>query len=222
VDQAIAAVARTLGTLPPRKTDPKPDAARRPSLPAKPIQQVWLLDGSEPDKAAVRVYWPGVEGDDYHTSRKLQVLAEILGDRLRVKIREELGATYGPLQDVWGSEVWPGYGYLFVEIETAPKMAERVATLTRRIAADLAAKGITDDEFLRVIEPRRANLVQQLRNNAYWTHHVLARMQENPARVEWPLTRSTDYQSMRKEDVHETARRFLGGNRVYTFIARPK
>jgi zinc protease len=222
VEKSIVAVARTLGTLPVRKPDPKPDPARKPSLPAKPIQQVWLLEGSEPGKAAVRVYWPGVEGDDFHASRKLQVLAEILNDRLRVKIREELGATYGPLQDVWGSEVWPGFGYLYVEIETAPKMAERVASLTRRIAADIVARGITPDEFQRVIGPRLANLKQELRNNGYWIHHVLSRMQEVPTRVEWPLTRNSDYQSMKREEVEEIARRYLGGSRVYTFIAKPK
>ncbi len=221
VEPTIAVVARTLGALPPRQIDPLPDPARKPVLPAQPIMQTWLLEGSEPGKAAVRVYWPGVDGEDYHTSRKLQVLAEILNDRLRVKIREELGATYGPLQDVWGSEVWPGYGYLYVEIECAPAMAERVATLTRRIAADLAAKGITQDEFERVIEPRLASLRQELRNNGYWTYHVLSRMQEKPDRVNWPLTRDHDYRSMRREDVGEVARRSLGG-RTYTFIARPK
>jgi zinc protease len=191
-------------------------------VPARYIQQVWTLDPGEPGKAAVRVYWPGTDGDDYHTSRRLQVLAEILGDRLRVKIREELGATYGPLHDVWGSERWPGYGYLFVEIETAPAMAEKVAALTRRIAADLATKGITPDEFERVLEPRLASLRQELRQNGYWTYYVLARMQELPARVDWPLTRDGEYRTMRREEVEATARRFLGDGRVYTFIARPK
>jgi hypothetical protein len=47
-------------------------------------------------------------------------------------------------------------------------------------------------------------------------------MQELPGRVEWPLTRSSDYQSMKKEDIEEVARRFLGGSRFYTFIAKPK
>lgn len=221
VEAATAALGRTLGALPPRKPDPSP-TNRTPSLPARPIQQTWPLDNSEPGKAAVRVYWPGVDDDDCHTTRQLQVLAELLGDRLRVKIREELGATYSPLHDVWGSEVWPGYGYLVVEVETAPAMAEKVAALIRRIAADLATKGITQDEFERTIEPRLANLKQELRNNGYWLYHVLPRMQENPSRVNWPLTRDADYRSMKRTDLEAVARRFLGGPRVYTFIARPK
>lgn len=221
-EAVITAVARTIGALPERKTDPTPDAKRQPSFPAKPINQLWLLEGSEPGKAAVRVYWPGVDADDYHTSRHLQVLAEILKDRLRVKIREELGATYGPLDDVWGSDVWPGYGYLYVEIETAPAMAERVASLTRRIATDLATKGVTRDEFERVLEPRLANLKQELRQNGYWTYYVLSCMQEKPARVDWPLTRDQHYRGMKREDLNAIARRTLGSNRVCTFIARPK
>ena len=145
-----------------------------------------------------------------------------VGNSLRVKIREELGATYGPLRDVWGSNAWPGYGYFYVEVETTPAMAERVATMTRRIATDIATKGISQDEFERVIEPRLASLKQELRNNGYWTHHVLSRMQEYPGRVSWPLTRSSDYQGMLKKEVEEVARKYIGGGKVYTFIARPK
>ncbi len=223
VEDTLAAVGRTLGALPARDAvAPKPDPARRPVLPAQSLQQTWLLENGEAGKAAVRVYWPGVDDDDFRTVRRLQVLAEILNDRLRVKIREELGATYSPQSDVWSSNAWPGYGYFYVEIETTPAMAERIANMTRHIATDIVTKGITQDEFERVIEPRRASLKQELRNNNYWTHHVLSRMQENPGRVSWPLTRSSDYHDMLKKDVEETARRFIGSGRVYTFIARPK
>ncbi len=222
VESAVTAVARTLGALPARQAAARPEAARRPQLPAKPVRHTWLLQDSEPDKAAVRLYWPAVDGDDFHTMRRLQVLAEILNDRLRVKIREELGVTYGPLQGVWGSDVWPGYGYLFVEIETAPRMADRVADLTRDIARDLATRGITADEFERAIQPRLANLKQELRNNAYWTYYVLSRLQEKPGRAEWLLTRNSDYEQMRRADIEAVARRFLDPKRSYTFIARPK
>ncbi len=223
IEDAFGAVSRTLGALPARQVDPKPDLARRPRLPAKPIKQLWMLEAGEPGKAAVRVYWPGVDDDDFRSIRRLQVLAEILNDRLRVRIREELGATYGPLSTVWGSSAWPGYGYFYVDIETAPDMAEKVAQLTRKIATDIATKGISQDEFERVIEPRLASLKQELRNNGYWTHYVLCRMQENPGRISWPLTRSIDYQGMLKKEVEEIARRYIGnGTNCYTFIARPK
>jgi zinc protease len=222
IETTLAALARTLGALPPRGTDPKPDPARRPALPPESFRHTWLLESSEAGKAAVHLYWPGVDDDDFRTTRRIQVLAEILNDRLRVKIREELGATYGSVEGVWGSEVWRGYGYLFVEIETSPALADRVAALTRRIAGDIAAKGVTQDEFERAIEPRVATLKQELRNNGYWIHHVLCRMQENPSRVSWPLTRNSDYQEMTRNEVNEVARRFLGGDRVYLFTARPK
>ena len=92
----------------------------------------------------------------------------------------------------------------------------------RATAADIAELKVMADEFARALEPRVATLQQELRENGYWTYHVLARMQENPARVEWPLTRDADYRTMKREDVEAVARRFLGGNRTYTFIARPK
>jgi len=72
------------------------------------------------------------------------------------------------------------------------------------------------------MEPRRVTLKQVLRSNTYWTGHILSRLQGKPGRVNWPLTRNSDYQAMRREDIEAVARRFLGNEHVYTFIARPK
>ncbi len=222
VDNAVGAVARTLGALPSREPEPPLDQARRPKLPARTLHLVWALEGSEPDKAAVRIFWPGVGGSDYHNSRKLEVLADILNDRLRVKIREELGATYGPLQQEWGSEIWPDYGYSSIGMECAPVMAERVTTLARKIAVDLATNGITPDEFERIMAPRRASLAQVLHSNGYWVGNILCHAQDQPDRLNWPRTRDHDYLTMQRQDIEEVARRFLRPDHIYTFIARPK
>ena len=220
VDPAIAAVSRTLGTLAMRSATLLPDRSRRPTFPARATGENWRLDTPEA-KAAVRAYWPGVGLDDFRVSRQLQVLADILNDRLRLKIREELGATYGPQADEWGSELWPGYGTLSVAIETSPALVEKVAALTRKIAADLAAHGITPEEFTRAIEPHRAGLDQQMRNNTYWTYHVLAKMQQMPERIDWPRTRKEDYLTMTRESVEKLARRHLAPERACIFIAKP-
>ncbi len=169
----------------------------------------------------MRIYWPGVDDADYHTTRKLHILCDILVDRLRVKIREELGATYSPQKLLWGSSVWPSFGYFAVEVETSPAMAGKVATIIHRTATDLAAGGITQDEFERAIAPVEASLEKDLRENNYWTD-LLSRIQKSPDCLNWPLTRNQDYRGMTRQDVEDVARRFLGPPRVFTFIARPK
>ncbi|WP_438482487.1 M16 family metallopeptidase [Oleiharenicola lentus] len=219
-ESVVAIVSRTLGTLPERQLLSNADLARKPSLPMKASYQAWKMDTTEA-KAAVRVYWPGVDTDDYRGARRLQVLGDILNDRLRLKIREELGATYGSTVESWGSEKWPGYGYLCAMIETSPQKAEQVAKLTRKIAADIAAKGITDEEFARAMEPRFATLDQQLRSNSYWTYHVLSRMQETPTRIQWPLTRNDDYRAMLRRSVESYAKTSLKAERAHVFIAVP-
>jgi zinc protease len=221
VESTVLSVGRTLGSLPPRQAEPKPDPLRRPSIPAKAIQQTWPTTGTETGKAAVRIYWPGVDDADYHTNRKLHILCDILVDRLRVKIREELGATYSPQKLLWGSLVWPGFGYFAVEVETSPAMVGKVATIIRRTATDLAAGKITQDEFERAIAPVEASLEKDLRENNYWTD-LLSRIQKSPDCLNWPLTRNQDYRGMTRQDVEDVARRFLGTPRVFTFIARPK
>ncbi len=61
-------------------------------------------------------------------------------------------------------------------------ISPRRFALTRSIAVDLAATGITPDEFERVIEPRRVNLMQVLRSNPYWLGNILSPMQVMPSR----------------------------------------
>jgi zinc protease len=221
LEPTLTMLSATFGALPARTALPPADLTRRPSVPTKSIDQKWPLETTEA-KGAVRVYWPAVDSQDFRTSRKLQILSNVLNDRLRKKIREDLGATYGPEVDAWGSEIWSDYGYLFVAIETSPKQAARVAKLTRKIAEDIARKGITDEEFNRALGPQIATLDQQLRDNQYWTYHILAKLQEDPARLQWPLTREHDYRTMTRQSVEAVARTYLRSERAHTFIAVPR
>ena len=128
IESTIAAAARTFGTLPARQPPALPDPARRPVYPAAPVNRTWKIPSPE-KKAMVRVHWPGTDDNDFHVQRRLNILAAILADRLRVKLRVELGATYAPQAESWGSRVYPGYGYVFADVVTAPRQAEKVAQL---------------------------------------------------------------------------------------------
>jgi hypothetical protein len=57
------------------------------------------------------------------------LLAAILTDRLRIKVREELGGSYGPQAENIGSDTFPGYGYMAASIDVAPAEAEKISNL---------------------------------------------------------------------------------------------
>ena len=218
VESTIAAAARTFGTLPARQTPAPVDLKRRPAYPSVPVNRTWRIPSPE-KKAMVRVHWPGTDDNDFHVQRRLNILAAILTDRLRVKLRVELGATYAPQAESWGSRVYPGYGYLFADVVTAPGLAGKVAELVRGIAADLAAKGITPDEFERARQPVIATLKQHLRNNSYWLWYILTYLQEDPAVATLPLTRSEDYSAITLAELEDLAKTHLRPDRACTVIS---
>jgi zinc protease len=220
-EAATAAAARTVGALATRVPAPAVTEANPPHFPGKLVRQTFRVETPE-SKAVVQVSWPGTDNNDFHRDRRIAVLGAVIEDRLRVKLREELGMTYAPSGDSWGSTVWPGYGYLFVEAIVAPRQADRTADLVHRIAEDIRLHGITDDEFNRAREPRLATLDQDLRKNSYWLYHVLAELQARPEAAQLPLTRADDYRNMRREDIEQTARECLGAPGSCVLIVRPK
>jgi len=220
-DEAVGLAAATVGTLAAREPNPPVDSRHPPAFPARPVYQTWRIDTPNP-KAVVQVSWPGVGDQDYFRTRRLQVLGEILTDRVRLKLREEQGLTYSPAFNVWGSLAWADFGCLTEEVIVAPKQSERTAELIQKIADDIVAHGITDDEFDRAWRPRLATLPQDLRANAYWSDFVVPRLQSYPHGIEAPLTHDSDYLHMRKSEVEAAARSAFGSKRLCVFIVRPK
>src|SRR5205807_1609432 len=105
------------------------------------------------------------------------MLASVLSDRLRVKVREELGGAYSPGAGSNASEIYPGYGFVIANITVDPAKAKEITEVTVALAADLAEKGVTADELDRAKQPTLTAIRESLRNNGYWMT-VLGRAQE--------------------------------------------
>ncbi|MFM7751973.1 MAG: insulinase family protein, partial [Opitutaceae bacterium] len=142
VEETINAVARTLGALPPR--DPRPDLAdlRRVSFPKEPFTREYTIS-SEIPKGVVSLYWPTADASDIRRTRRLTMLASVFSDRLRVKIREEMGGTYSPRAGSSTSDTFAGYGYITSSIDVDPATAAKVREAVVALADDLARNGVT-------------------------------------------------------------------------------
>jgi zinc protease len=208
VDATIAAVARTLGALP--KRDPKPELAeaKRVKFPAEPFTREYKI-ATEIPKGVVALYWPTTDGRDIRRARRLNMLGEVFSDRLRLKVREELGDAYSPGVGSSASDLFPGYGYIQSSVTVDPPRALQVADIIIEIAGEIAGKGITEDQLDRAKKPVLTTLRESARTNQYWLSAVLGRAQERPEVLDWCRSRYADNEAITVAELTELANAYL-------------
>lgn len=223
IEETTNLLSRTLGALPQRNIEPidLSDLARI-QMPTPPEEKTYIYN-SRLTKAVTLVHYPttGINGDIQRT-RRLNLLASIFGDRLREKLREELGATYSPRAGSTQSDAYPTFGTISATSTGKPADTTRVANVIRDIADELAGDGVTADEFDRALQPALGQLRESLRQNSYWLSAVLSFSQAEPEKLEWARTRDADYQSITAEELSEYAAGYLGAERALTFQILPK
>ncbi|MDP3073902.1 MAG: insulinase family protein [Opitutaceae bacterium] len=219
-EAAIDAVARTFGALPVRDARPALDELRRVAFPREPFAKDYAV-ATEIQKSEVRVYWPATDSRDIRRTRRLNLLASVLTDRLRLKIREELGDAYSPGAGLSASDVYPGYGYLLAGTTVEPAKAKLVTDTIVQIGQTLVEKGITEDELKRAKEPVLTSLRESARTNGYWLGNVLARAQEKPEVLDWCRHRYADNEAISVEDLNALAKTYLGADRASRVIVAP-
>jgi len=207
VETAIAVGARTIGTLPARAPKPGLGDRRKVSFPQQPFTKDFAIDSKIP-KALVAAYYPTADGMDIHLSRRLSMLAEIFSDRLRVKIREQMGSTYAPSVNSTASDVFPGYGYITAMVELDPAKTKEIQDVVVAVAADLQANGATQDELDRAKNPALTSIRETERTNKYWLT-VLGRSQERPEVLDWARSRRADFTAISTADIDALAKAYL-------------
>lgn len=222
VETAIEELAATFGNLPERKNEkPGYSEERRVSFPAGG-SQVFEFD-SEIPKGMTAVHWPTIDIYDIEKTRRLSMLAAILDDRLRVKIREELGDAYSPFAHNLPSDTWADYGYLFAMVTVDPDKAESVAQVIAQIAEELASgEAIDEDELERAKKPQVVSIEEMRRTNRYWLTSVLESSQEYPERLDWARSFVDDYRNITVDEVNALAKEYLLEEKKFTAVVVPK
>lgn len=217
---AIAAVAQTFGALPPR--DAKPDylAQRKVSYPSEPLAKQYVVPTEIP-KGLVQIYWPATDGRDAKVARRFGLLGSVVEDRLRKKLREEMGDTYSPNAGASLSDTFTGYGFVVAGATVDPEHARRVADAIKEVAADLHGQGVTEEELERAKQPQLTAIRQSQRTNPYWLGSVLSAAQEQPERLDWARNRLEDTQSITAAELTTLARQYLDPAKAHEFISLP-
>ncbi|MEN3367874.1 MAG: zinc protease [Verrucomicrobiota bacterium] len=209
---AIAAAAKTIGALPQRQAKPSLPDLKKVKFPERPFTISYVID-SEIPKASVLVYWPTEDGLDAHRTRRVNMVGEILNDRLRVKVREEIGSSYSPRADNLASDTFPGYGYIVANIEVDPAMTGQISEVVIKLADDLAKNGVTDDELNRARLPLLTSFRESLRTNGYWLS-VLTPAQEKPQMLDWARDRIADNEAITTSELNALAKKYLPRERA--------
>jgi zinc protease len=220
-DVAVAAVQKTLGSLPPRPATPNFVAppVRFPAHNQTPV--VRTHDGPENQAAAV-IAWPtgsGVAG--LTDARRLDVLAAIFSDRLFDRLRSQAGASYSPNVSSSWPVGQPGGGRILAIGQVAPSNVPLFFKLSREIAAELVSKPIDEDELKRTIGPMQQSIMRQSTGNQFWMNQLDGATYD-PARIIALTHLYSDISSMTAAQLQETAAKYLRPERDWTMQVVPK
>ncbi|MEM7145007.1 MAG: insulinase family protein [Verrucomicrobiota bacterium] len=177
---------------------------------------------SEIAKGLLLVYWKTADMSDIERTRRLSLLSSVFRDRLRLKIREELGEAYSPYARNTSSDAYEGYGYLFATVESEPANLPGLAEIIEGISEDFRENGVTEDELERAKEPLLNQLAELRRNNSYWMDSVLQSSQERPERLEWARTIVPDFEGVTAAELSALAKEYLGADRAVVVTVVPE
>jgi zinc protease len=199
---------RYLGTLPDRG-QALPLSAGRPGPDFPEARQMAVPVRTQIDKRLLVMALPTDDIWDIQRTRRLNVLAEIVSERLRVGIREKLGVAYSTAAFNWPSRAYPGYGILVIHIPLAGDTLDMVQAEVRRILLDIRDRGVSRDELQRALEPILTGIKDRYRDNGYWLNTVLADASRHPVQLEWSRSIMEDYAGIDKEAIDAVARRYI-------------
>ncbi|PTY07677.1 hypothetical protein DB347_05455 [Opitutaceae bacterium EW11] len=220
-EEASAVVGKTLGALPkrqPRSAAGLPPLPRFAPAPGGPIR---MPIGANFKQVTISWYWPVPDKINVHQERRWMLLAACFQERLWQRLREELGATYGPQVGFTLHPGMDGLNYLALSVDVDTSRAADAAAIIRKEVDAIGRKGFPDDEFNRVKLPFLRGREDMLRTNSYWGGTVLGDAQQNPERLVAARDRQTDTPSIASSEIRKLFRRYVTRKAGFLFLAEP-
>ncbi|MBU6268209.1 MAG: insulinase family protein [Sphingomonadales bacterium] len=222
IDKAktIAALTRTFGALAPRQA--MPDAPRSVPVPEAAAAPLVLHHRGDANQAAVAIAWPtGGGSGGIAESRQLEVLGQVMANRLLEAIREKLGASYAPqVSSEWPVDLANG-GTIMALAQVQPELAPKFFVAADQIAADLAAKPVSADELARVVEPLRQQVTRAATSTAFFMWQLEGATQD-PRRYVMLGSVLKDYTTVTPAGLQGLAAKYLAAGRAWRLEVLPE
>lgn len=220
VDAAIAAAARTFGALPKRKADPSFEDRRKIPGFATGLQMKPEIETQIP-KSLVAIVYPTTDGMETKTRRALSYLGIVVNDRLRIHVREKLGASYSPGAQAKSSKVFAGDGTLQIQAMADPDKADALLEACLAVGDALAKDGVTDEEVDRLRSAHLAQIRDAQRQNGYWVEQ-LSELHSRPRAIDDLAGLVPFFESLKAEQLTPLAKQYLKRERASVLVVSPK
>ncbi|HWL68727.1 MAG TPA: insulinase family protein [Geminicoccus sp.] len=218
-EAAVRLVDETFGALPERGEGAElaVPSVRMPESGAEPVR---FVHHGAADQAMSAVYWPTADGRDLRLKAGLDLLGDILQDRLLDTVRERAGASYSPEVYSDMSITLPDFGYLAALLDVRAEDALQYDAATVAAASGLR-EGIEADELRRALEPRLAQSDAARQSNRWWAYAVILAMHQFPERLEAARTDRANLESWDAAALQGLAKTYLAPERALRVLIVP-
>jgi len=171
VTQVIEYAAQTFGAMPARRDAVDMSAASK-GVKIKPGVILERSIDTADAKGSLLMFFPTSDGFDDARRRNISFLGRVVDDRLRLEVRERLGAAYSPGAGGMASTVFEGLGAVNIQAAGNPADMQVLIDACLGVAQDLAENGITQGEVDRLAEPLLNQLRDAMRTNGFWLSNI--------------------------------------------------
>jgi len=220
LDEAVAAVQRTVAALPRRPEPAVPPRAAALQSPAPAAPRTFTHQG-DPNQAYALIGWSTLGGAERIRERRaLALAANMFETRLFDRLREQEGATYAPDAVHLAADAFPDWGVFYAAAEVRPGSTETFFRIAREIVADLAANPAGADEFARALNPVLSGIERRVATNAYWVD-ALENWVSSRRDIENVRTYLSDYRALTPEAVRRAVASFVTDQGDWSMLVLP-
>ena len=221
LESTISAVNKTFGALEKRRLF-KQNITDGKVVPMPKTNSLKMFYADyESARAIVNVTWPTDDIWDIKKFRHLDILKEILKNRLIFEIRHALGATYSPSVSVNASSVFIGRGSINAQLVVDPNKALFLKDKILEIANAISLENVSDDELNRAINPILTEINESLKANAFWIRNIND-IQNYPEKIIWITSLLNDCKTITKSDLKQLSSKYLIKENAISAIVQPK
>ncbi len=218
---AVAAVARTFGALPLRSTVDALAEGRlfTPGVAPQRLERRFQGKGAV---GTVALAWRLADVVGQTDDCQLRLLARILEDRIRVRLRQEMGKTYSPVVGLLSERALaPATLFLRCRVETAPQYLHRVAEAAEAVVAELVRTGATPEELQRERLALQHEGEENRASNIWWLF-VLGEAQSKPQYLDGMGEQQQILAAVTLEELNAMARVLLAKERLVELTVLPE
>ena len=175
------------------------------------------------DQGIAYVAWP-TNGffADMAASRTNSMLSRVLQLRLTDVLRMQQGVTYSPAAGGGrSSQFFPHWGFISAQMEAPPAKLDGFFVDVAKIAADLRANPVSDDELQRAKKPLLEALEKARATNGYWLER-LAGAQADPRLLDAVRSAEAGLERVSAADLQHAAQTWLRDDTAWKLEIRPR